>query len=154
MNDRQARHADRGERATLIHARYVVPVRPAGIVHEGYSVAICGDRILGVKPRSQAERDWPLAAAIDLPDHVLLPGLVNCHTHAPMTLLRGYADDLDLHVWLKEHIWPAEREFVGPEFVRDGSMLAIAEMFRGGDLVSTTCTFFPMRRSKRAWPPA
>ena len=143
MNDRQARHADRGERATLIHARYVVPVRPAGIVHEGHSVAIRDDRILGVKPRSLAERDWPLAAAIDLPDHVLLPGLVNCHTHAPMTLLRGYADDLDLHVWLKEHIWPAEREFVGPEFVRDGSMLAIAEMFRGGTTCFNDMYFFP-----------
>lgn len=143
MDDRQARHADRGERATLIHARYIVPVRPAGIVYEDHSVAIRDGLILGVKLRSQAERLWPLAAAIDLPEHVLLPGLVNCHTHSPMTLLRGYADDLDLHVWLKEHIWPAEREFVGPEFVRDGSLLAIAEMFRSGTTCFNDMYFFP-----------
>jgi 5-methylthioadenosine/S-adenosylhomocysteine deaminase len=143
MDDRRARHADRGERATLIHARYIVPVRPAGVVHEAHSVAIRDGLILGVKPRAEAERDWPLAAAIELPEHVLLPGLVNCHTHSPMTLLRGYADDLDLHVWLKEHIWPAEREFVGPEFVRDGSLLAIAEMFRSGTTCFNDMYFFP-----------
>lgn len=143
MDHWQVTHADRGERATLIHARYIVPVRPAGIVFDEHSVAIRDGLILGVKPRSQAERDWPLAAAVELPDHALLPGLVNCHTHSPMTLLRGYADDLDLHVWLKEHIWPAEREFVGPEFVRDGSMLAIAEMFRSGTTCFNDMYFFP-----------
>ena len=120
---------------TLLHAGFIIPVRPARVLLEGHSVAIEGDRIAGVLPRGQAEQRWPNAAVVELPRHVLLPGLVNCHTHAPMTLLRGYADDLELHVWLREHIWPAERRFVGPEFVRDGTRLAIAEMFRGG----TTC---------------
>jgi 5-methylthioadenosine/S-adenosylhomocysteine deaminase len=120
-----------------------VPVRPAGIVHEDHAVAIRDGVILGIRPRAQAVRDWPLARVVDLPRHALLPGLVNCHTHSPMTLLRGYADDLDLHVWLQEHIWPAERAFVGPEFVRDGSMLAIAEMFRGGTTCFNDMYFFP-----------
>jgi 5-methylthioadenosine/S-adenosylhomocysteine deaminase len=127
----------------LIHARYVVPVRPAGVVYEDHSVVVGGTRILAVLPREDAERTWPAGRAIELPDHVLLPGLVNSHTHAPMTLLRGYADDLELHVWLRDHIWPAEREFVGPEFVRDGVRLALAEMFRGGTTCFNDMYFFP-----------
>jgi len=124
---------------TLIHAKYIVPVRPERVMHEGCSVAIEGDRIVGLLPRSEAEQRWPGAVAVDLPE----PGLVNCHTHAPMTLLRGYADDLDLHVWLQEHIWPAERRFVGPRFVRDGTRLAIAEMFRSGTTCFNDMYFFP-----------
>jgi len=124
-----------GPGVTLLHAGYIIPVRPARVLLEGHSVALEGDRIVAVLPREQAQQRWPDAAAVELPRHVLLPGLVNCHTHAPMTLLRGYADDLELHVWLQEHIWPAERRFVGPDFVRDGTRLAIAEMFRSG----TTC---------------
>jgi 5-methylthioadenosine/S-adenosylhomocysteine deaminase len=127
--------AGSGPGVTLLHAGYIIPVRPARVLLEGHSVALEGDRIVAVLPREQAQQRWPDAAAVELPRHVLLPGLVNCHTHAPMTLLRGYADDLELHVWLQEHIWPAERRFVGPDFVRDGTRLAIAEMFRSG----TTC---------------
>jgi 5-methylthioadenosine/S-adenosylhomocysteine deaminase len=127
--------AGSGPGVTLLHAGYIIPVRPARVLLEGHSVALEGDRIVAVLPREQAQQRWPGAAAVELPRHVLLPGLVNCHTHAPMTLLRGYADDLELHVWLQEHIWPAERRFVGPDFVRDGTRLAIAEMFRSG----TTC---------------
>jgi len=119
----------------LIHARYVVPVRPQGVVLENYGVVICDDVICEVLPVAEAKTAWPDAELIDLSDHLLIPGLVNAHTHAPMTLLRGYADDMDLPVWLREHIWPAEREFVGPEFVTDGTRLAIAEMLRSG----TTC---------------
>jgi 5-methylthioadenosine/S-adenosylhomocysteine deaminase len=70
-----------------------------------------------------------------LPEHALIPGLVNSHTHNPMVLMRGLADDLPLMTWLNEHIWPAEGRVMGPEFVRDGIELAIAEMLRGG----TTC---------------
>jgi len=119
----------------LIHARYVVPVRPQGVVLENYGVVICDDVIRGVLPLAEAKRAWPDAELIDLSDHLLIPGLINAHTHAPMTLLRGYADDMELPVWLRDHIWPAEREFVGPEFVADGTRLAIAEMLRSG----TTC---------------
>lgn len=119
----------------LIHPRYIVPVRPSDTVLQKHSVAVSGGRIMAVLPRRQAESTWPGASAVELPDHVLLPGFINAHTHAPMTLLRGYADDLELHVWLQEHIWPAEQRFVGPEFVRDGTRLAIAEMIRSG----TTC---------------
>jgi 5-methylthioadenosine/S-adenosylhomocysteine deaminase len=143
MGSLDARPAHRPEKTTLIHARYTVPVRPRNAVYEGYSVAIGNDEILAVLPRAEAESLWPGAEGIELPDHVLVPGLINSHTHSPMTLLRGYADDMELHVWLKEHIWPAEQEFVGPEFVADGTRLAIAEMLRGGTTCFNDMYFFP-----------
>jgi len=129
--------------ALLIHPRFIVPVRPAGVVLDGHSVVVTGASVEAVLPRADAERRWPDAPSVELPDHVLLPGLVNGHTHAAMSLLRGYADDLELHVWLQDHIWPAEREFVGPEFVRDGLQLAIAEMFRSGTTCFNDMYFFP-----------
>ena len=127
----------------LIHARYTVPVRPQHVVYENYCVAVRDDLILDVMPLEEARLAWPQAEMVDLPDHVLVPGLVNAHTHTPMTLMRGYADDMELHVWLKEHIWPAEQEFVGPEFVADGTRLAIAEMLRAGTTCFNDMYFFP-----------
>jgi len=127
----------------LIHARYIVPVHPRRIVHEDYCVAVKEELILDVLPLAEAKSTWPDAEWVELPDHILIPGLVNAHTHAPMTLLRGYADDMELHVWLKDHIWPAEQEFVGPEFVADGTRLAIAEMLRSGTTCFNDMYFFP-----------
>ena len=130
-------------RVTLIQAGYLVPVRPPGLVLEGYSVAVEQGVIVALLPRHEAGQAFPDAEVINLPEHVLLPGLINMHTHSPMTLLRGYADDIDLHVWLREHIWPAEQKFVGPSFVTDGSRLAIAEMLRGGTTCFNDMYFFP-----------
>ncbi len=143
MRNPNARSERRSGGVTLIHARYTVPVRPQGVVHENYCVAIEGDLILDVLPLADARRRWPDQEIISLPEHVLLPGLVNAHTHTPMTLLRGYADDMELPVWLKEHIWPAERKFVGPEFVADGTRLAVAEMIRSGTTCFNDMYFFP-----------
>lgn len=127
----------------LIHARYIVPVRPYDQVLEDYCVVLNGELIVSVEPFSEARLNFPGAQVIDLPNHVLLPGLINAHTHAPMTLLRGYADDLDLHVWLKEHIWPAEQQYVDREFVADGTRLALAEMIRAGTTCFNDMYFFP-----------
>jgi 5-methylthioadenosine/S-adenosylhomocysteine deaminase len=143
MGDRSGSAGGQARQVTLIHPKYTVPVRPGRVVHENHSVAVEADRILAVLAREEAERKWPEAEAVHLPSHVLLPGLINSHTHSPMTLLRGYADDMELHVWLKEHIWPAEHKFVGPDFVRDGTRLAIAEMFRGGTTCFNDMYFFP-----------
>jgi len=143
MTSGQVTAGSRDAPVTLIHAQFVVPVRPGRVLHENHAVAVEESRIIGLLPRAEAEQRWPGAQSVELPNHVLLPGLVNCHTHAPMTLLRGYADDLDLHVWLQDHIWPAEREFVGPGFVRDGTRLAIAEMFRSGTTCFNDMYFFP-----------
>jgi 5-methylthioadenosine/S-adenosylhomocysteine deaminase len=143
MNKPGAAQPDQNSRITLIHPRYLVPVRPSGVVFDAWSVAITDDLIVRLMPRDEAEQAYPEAEVIELPEHVLLPGLINMHTHSPMNLLRGYADDMDLHVWLRQHIWPAEQEFVGPAFVADGTRLAIAEMLRAGTTCFNDMYFFP-----------
>jgi 5-methylthioadenosine/S-adenosylhomocysteine deaminase len=128
---------------TLIEARWVVPVEPHGVVLEEHAVAIDGNRIVAVLPIAEAHRRYAPRERIELREHALIPGLVNAHTHNPMTLMRGLADDLPLMRWLKEHIWPAEAKAIGPEFVRDGVELAIAEMLRGGTTCCNENYFFP-----------
>lgn len=127
----------------LLLPRLLVPVRPRLQVLEEMAVAIDGELIIAVMPVSEALEAFPHADRIELPDHVLLPGFINMHTHSAMSLLRGYADDLNLQVWLNEHIWPVEKAFLGPGFVRDGSRLAIAEMLRTGTTFFNDLYFFP-----------
>jgi 5-methylthioadenosine/S-adenosylhomocysteine deaminase len=128
---------------TLILPRYLVPVRPRGLVLEDHAVVLNADRIENVLPADQALSKYSSAQRIILSGHALIPGLMNMHTHSAMSLLRGYADDLDLQVWLNEHIWPAEKRWMGPEFVRDGVRLAMAEMIRGGTTFFNDNYFFP-----------
>jgi 5-methylthioadenosine/S-adenosylhomocysteine deaminase len=107
-------------------------------------VLLVGDgRILGLETRADAREKWPETPVIERPEHVLLPGFINTHTHASMTLLRGIADDLPLDIWLAEHVWPAEERWVSREFVRDGTDLAILEMIRGGTTCFQDMYFFP-----------
>ena len=94
-------------------------------------------------PASDAANAFPDYERIELADHVLIPGLVNAHTHAAMSLMRGLADDLPLMRWLQEHIWPAETRHISPRFVRDGTALACAEMLRGGITCFNDMYFFP-----------
>jgi 5-methylthioadenosine/S-adenosylhomocysteine deaminase len=101
-------------------------------VLEDHAVAVRGGRIEAILPAQQAAARFPDFRQVALHDHVLIPGLVNAHTHAAMSLMRGLADDLPLMRWLEGHIWPAEATHVSPQFVRDGSLLACAEMLRGG----------------------
>jgi 5-methylthioadenosine/S-adenosylhomocysteine deaminase len=127
---------------TLIHPGWVVPVAPLGEVLSGYSIAISGDRIAALLPRAEAQA-VEATRVLELPDHVLLPGLVNAHGHAAMTLLRGYADDKSLMPWLEQHIWPLEAAHVSAGFVRDGAELAITEMIRSGTTTFSDMYFFP-----------
>ncbi|RME90892.1 MAG: amidohydrolase [Anaerolineae bacterium] len=99
--------------------------------HPG-AVAVQGDHIVAVGPEDEIKARYRAAEEIDCHDRVLMPGLVNAHTHVPMTLLRGLADDLRLDVWLMGYMMPVEREFVSPEFVRLGTLLACAELIRTG----------------------
>ena len=119
----------------LIEAGFVVPVVPHGVVLEHHAVAVTGGRIVAVLPVPEARLRFAPRETVSRPDAALIPGLVNAHTHNPMTLLRGVADDLPLKVWLQQHIWPIEAAVICPDFVADGITLAIAEMLRGG----TTC---------------
>ena len=120
---------------TLIHARWIIPVEPDSRVYDHHSIAIDSGKIVAILPASAAMEQFSALEEHYLDRHALIPGLINAHTHAAMTLFRGLADDLPLMQWLNDHIWPAEQKWIGPEFVSDGSRLAIAEMLRSG----TTC---------------
>jgi len=134
----------------LVSARWVIPVEPAGAVLANHSVAVAGGRILAVRPRAEARARYDPAQSVDLGHHALIPGLINLHTHAAMSLMRGLADDLSLMSWLKDHIWPAEAKFVSPEFVYDGTLLACAEMLLGGVTCFNDMYFFPEAAARAA----
>jgi 5-methylthioadenosine/S-adenosylhomocysteine deaminase len=128
---------------TLIHARWIVPVEPAGVIYDNHAIAIDNGKIVDILPTPEAKTSYTAFAEHDLPHHVLIPGLINCHTHAAMALFRGLADDLPLMEWLNQYIWPAEQRWVNPEFVEDGTRLAIAEMIRSGTTCFNDMYFFP-----------
>ncbi|RDH84344.1 MAG: TRZ/ATZ family hydrolase [endosymbiont of Escarpia spicata] len=128
---------------TLIHAQWIIPVVPENLVLENHSLAIEGGRILDILPTLEAREKYLAANELELTGHALIPGLINAHTHASMSLLRGLADDLPLMTWLNEHIWPAEGRWISEEFVHDGTQLAIAEMLRGGTTCFNDMYFFP-----------
>ncbi len=127
----------------IIDARWVVPVEPHAVVLEHHAVVVDNGVIAALLPIADARAAYAPRERVELAEHVLIPGLVNSHTHNPMTLLRGLADDLPLMVWLQQHIWPAEAKVIGPEFVRDGVELAVAEMLRGGTTCANENYFFP-----------
>ena len=127
----------------LILARYVIPVRPSGQVLENHGVLVDQGRIEAILPAAEAMASQANAEVVRLPGHVLMPGLINAHNHSPMTLLRGYADDLALQTWLNDYIWPTEARFVDSRFVMDGARLAIAEMIRSGTTCFNDQYFYP-----------
>ena len=127
----------------LIEAGWVVPVVPHGVVLENHAVAVTAGAIVAVLPIAEARIVFSAKETVSRPDAALIPGLVNAHTHNPMTLLRGIADDLPLMEWLQGHIWPVEGAVLGPDFVADGVTLAIAEMLRGGTTCANENYFFP-----------
>lgn len=128
---------------TLITARWIIPVEPDGVTLEHHALAIDRGRIADLLPTTEALVKYQPRRIERLEHHALIPGLVNAHTHAAMTLLRGVADDLPLMQWLQEHIWPLEQKWIGEAFVRDGVQLAMAEMIRGGVTCFDDMYFFP-----------
>lgn len=128
---------------TLIIPRWVVPICPAGAVLSAHAVALSNGSIVGLLSADAAVAQFPDARQILLPRHVLIPGLINLHTHAAMALLRGYADDMALMQWLQTRIWPAELKLMSHDFVHDGSLLACAEMLSGGVTCMNDMYFFP-----------
>jgi len=135
---------------TLIHARWLVPMVPTGVELTHHSVAIQAGRIKAVLPTEKARRRFQSDHTVELSQHALIPGLINTHTHAAMSLFRGMADDLPLMDWLNNHIWPAEARVVNEAFVRDGTRLAVAEMLRGGTTCFNDMYFFPDQCAKVA----
>lgn len=127
----------------LIRPRWTIRVDPAAAVEHDVAVAVDNGRILDVVPGASALERYDPDALHDRPGHVLMPGLVNAHCHAGMSLFRGFADDLPLERWLEEHIWPAESQWAGPELIADGTRLAIAEMLLGGVTCFADMYYFP-----------
>jgi len=128
---------------TLIHSRWIAPVEPDITIYEHHTLAIREGRILDILPTDTARTRYSADIEHELDRHLLIPGLVNAHTHAAMSLLRGLADDRPLHDWLNNHIWPAETRWVSEEFVHDGTQLAMAEMLRSGTTCFNDMYFFP-----------
>ena len=106
------------------------------------ALAVRGDSIVAVGPEADIKKEYAAKETFDCCGKILMPGLVNAHTHVPMTLLRGLADDLRLDVWLQGYMWPVEREFVSPEFVRLGTQIACAEFIRSGVTTFNDMYFF------------
>ncbi|MDD3762174.1 MAG: TRZ/ATZ family hydrolase [Nevskiales bacterium] len=127
----------------LVLPRWIVPVEPLGTVLERHAMAVDQGRIVGIVPLEQARERYRPAETLELPDKVVMPGLVNAHTHAAMSLFSGVADDLPLMEWLQNHIWPAEGAHVGEQFCEDGVRLALAEMVRSGTTCINDMYFFP-----------
>ena len=127
----------------LLCGKWVIPVEPGDVVLEDHAVAVRDGKIIELLPTTEALDKYQAVAIEELRSHALIPGLVNTHTHSPMTLLRGYADDIPLMDWLNKYIWPAEQQWISPAFVTDGSQLAIAEMIRSGTTCFNDMYFFP-----------
>lgn len=135
---------------TLLHARWIIPVEPESVTYEYHSLVIDKGLIIDLLPTDQAKQKYQAIQTEEFLDHALLPGLVNCHTHAAMSLMRGIADDLPLMEWLQQHIWPLEKQWMNAEFVKDGSDLAIAEMILGGTTCFNDMYFFPEVTAQQA----
>lgn len=134
----------------LLAPRWIVTVDDGDSVLTDHAVAVRDGRIVDILPTAEGPERHPDLPVERLPEHALLPGLVNAHTHAAMTLFRGLADDLPLQEWLHEHIWPAEGRWIGEQFVHDGVELAMAEMLTGGTTCFQDMYFFPEVTARRA----
>ena len=128
---------------TLIAPRWCATVAPTDGLHSNHAVIVNDGRIADILPLAEARLKYQASVLVERPDHLLIPGFVNAHTHAAMTLMRGLADDLPLETWLNKGIWPVEKRWVGAEMVRDGTELAIAEMISGGTTCFSDQYFFP-----------
>src|SRR5262245_30909817 len=124
----------------LVLGGIVVTMDPGRMVLPDGGIAVRDGAIVAVGSRDAIARAHAAATVVDARGDLVIPGLVDAHTHVPMTLFRGLADDLPLHTWLERHVWPAERRFIHPETVRWGSRLGIAELLRSG--VTTLCDMY------------
>jgi 5-methylthioadenosine/S-adenosylhomocysteine deaminase len=128
---------------TLIKAKWIIPVVPHNTVLEDCAITIHDGKINAIVPQAEADKQFLAKQSLNLDRHIVIPGLINSHGHAAMSLLRGYADDVPLQEWLEQHIWPAEGRFVDRDFVHAGVQLAMAEMIRAGTTCFTDMYFFP-----------
>ena len=134
----------------LVIPGYLVPIEPAGSVLLDHALAVNDGRIVSILPADEARERYKARQVLDLPEHAVMPGLVNLHTHSAMSLMRGLADDLPLMDWLQQHIWPAEGQHMNRAFCGDGVRLAMAEMIRSGQTTFSDMYFFPEATAEAA----
>ncbi len=127
----------------IIEARWLLPIVPENTLLEHQSVVIHAGVIVAICSIDDANIQYDAVETVKLSEHVLMPGLVNLHSHAAMNLMRGLADDLPLMPWLEQHIWPAEAKLVSANFVKEGTLLACAEMLSGGITTFNDMYFYP-----------
>ena len=135
---------------TILKPRWLVSMVPGTGTLTEHALVIEGERIAAILPWADAEAKYPNAERVELGDHVLIPGLINGHTHSAMSLLRGVADDLGLMDWLNNHIWPLEKKWVSEEWTHTGSLLSAAEALRGGVTYLNDMYFFPTAMARAA----
>src|SRR5215470_3570490 len=136
----QSRRSSRESVDLLVLGGTIVTMNNARDVIEDGGLAVRGGRIIAIGPRAQIERRYTARQRINSVGKLITPGLINGHTHIPMVLFRGLADDLDLQDWLTKYIFPAEAKNVSDEFVRVGTRLGLAEMIHGG--TTTYCDMY------------
>mgnify|MGYP000196813896 CR=1 FL=1 len=127
----------------IVEARWIATVTADSPILEHHSLVIKADSIVDLLPTAEARKLYIASNVVNLDEHILIPGLINLHTHAAMNLMRGIADDLPLMEWLNEHIWPAERAVVSYDYVQDASLHACAEMLSGGTTCFNDMYFYP-----------
>lgn len=128
---------------TVISSSWIFTAKNDNELLKNHSVVINDGMIIDVIDSDSVFDIYNANEVYQLTDQLLIPGLINAHSHLAMSLLKGYADDVELSVWLNNHIWPAEKSFVSPEFVSDGSRLAMAEMLKGGITTFNDMYFYP-----------
>jgi 5-methylthioadenosine/S-adenosylhomocysteine deaminase len=127
----------------IISASWIFTSNSEGQLLSDYSIVIENDKIIDLVPQDKVFDEYEANDIYQLTDHILIPGLINTHTHAAMSLFKGFADDLPLQDWLNDYIWPAEKEFINSSFVKDGSILALSEMIKSGVTTFNDMYFFP-----------
>lgn len=135
---------------TILKARWLLPLSPGSQVLNDHALVIQGERIAAILPWAAAAQQFPDAATVELGEHVLIPGLINAHTHSAMSLLRGVADDVPLMDWLNNHIWPLEKKWVSEDWTYQGSLLSACEALRGGVTYLNDMYFFPTAMARAA----
>ncbi|MCV2371212.1 TRZ/ATZ family hydrolase [Roseateles oligotrophus] len=137
-------------KTTILKARWLLSMAPGSTVLNDHALVISGERIAAILPWAEAEAKYPDAERVELGEHVLIPGLINGHTHSAMSLLRGVADDVPLMDWLQNHIWPLEKKWVSDDWTYQGSMLSACEALRGGVTYLNDMYFFPAAMARAA----
>ena len=134
----------------IIEADWLAPVVPQRQLLEQHAIAVQDGVIVAIQPKNEIHRHFHAAQQLELDGHILIPGLINLHTHLGMSMMRGLADDVALMQWLQQHIWPVEQSFVAERFVRDGALLGCAELLQSGVTCFNDMYFFPQATAEAA----